>query len=111
MKWLVFVLPLALPACSRVENTFVVEDEQRAVVAANLLLCSEETPLRRSGGRFSVSKAIDCEGSGRIALRYASGSEHDCAIDYVTPGAVQSITFRATEKGCTVFNHFVSFPP
>ncbi len=86
----------------------MVEDEKRAVVAANLLLCGEETPLRRSGGRLSVSKTIECEGSGRIVLRYATGSEHDCPVGYVTPGAVQSITYRASEKGCKVFNHFVS---
>ncbi len=89
----------------------MVEDEQRAVVAATLLLCGEEAPLQRSGGRLSVSKAIDCEGGGRIALRYASGSEHDCIVGYVTPGVVQSFTYRATENGCTVWNHFVSKPP
>ena len=108
MKWLVFILPLALPGCSGVDNTFVVEDEQRAVVAANLLLCGEETPLRRSGGRLSVSKTIECEGTGRIALRYATGSERNCLVDYVTPGALQGFTYRASEKGCEVFNHFVS---
>ena len=86
----------------------MVEDEQRAVVAANFLLCGEETPLRRSGGRLSVSKTIECEGTGRIVLRYATGSEHDCTVGYVTPDTVQSFTYRATEKGCKVFNHFAS---
>lgn len=108
MKWFAFALPLALSACSRVENTFVVEDEQQAVVAAKLLLCGAETPLQRSGARLAVSKTIDCEGSGRITLRYASGNEHDCFVSYVTPGAVESFTYRATEKGCTVWNHFIS---
>ena len=100
MKWLAFTIPVALSACSRVENTFVVEDEQRAVVAAKLVLCGAETPLQRTGGRLAVSKAIDCEGSGRIRLSYASGGEHDCIVGYVTPGAVQSFTYRASEKGC-----------
>ncbi|WP_427964135.1 hypothetical protein [Altererythrobacter sp.] len=108
MKWLAISITLALFACSKVENTFAIEDEEQAVVEATLLLCGEETPLRRIGGRLSVSKTIDCEGSGRIILRYASGSEQICTVGYVTPGAVQSFTYRATDKGCTTWNHFVS---
>ena len=100
MKWLAFAIPIVLTACSRVENSFGVEDEQRTVVAAKLVLCGAETPLQRTGERLAVNKAIDCEGSGRIALRYASGDEHDCVVGYVTPGAVQSFTYRATENGC-----------
>lgn len=108
MKWLILLITLALSACSNVENTFEVEDEQQAVVAATLILCGEETPLRRTGGRLTVSKAIQCEGSGHITLRYASGSEKSCTVGYVTPALKQSIYYRATEKGCTVWNHFVS---
>jgi hypothetical protein len=48
------------------------------------------------------------EGSGRIELRYAYVKEHDCSVGYATPGSRQSITYRVTEKGCTVFNHFIS---
>lgn len=91
---------IVVSACSRVENTFVVADEKKLVTAAELTLCGAEVPLRRSGGQFTVSKAIDCEGSGRIRLRYASGGKYDCIVGYVTPGAVQNFTFRATENGC-----------
>ena len=98
----VFLLPIftLVSACSTVDNTFVVMDEQKAVSGAKLVLCGSEVPLRQSGDRLSVSKAIDCEGSGYITLRYASGDEHVCVIGYVTPGAAQSFTFRATERGC-----------
>ena len=93
-------IPIVLSACSRVENSFVVKDEQKAVAAAKLVLCGWETPLQRTGARLAVSKAIDCEGSGHIRLRYASGDEHDCPVGYVTPGAKQTFTYRATETGC-----------
>jgi len=91
---------MALSACSQVENTFIVEDEHRSVTAAKLFLCGSETPLRRSGDRLAVSTVIECEGGGHITLRYASGGEHDCTVGYVTPAAVQSFTYRATENGC-----------
>lgn len=94
------ILPLVLSSCSKVENAFVVEDENRSVVEAKLVLCGTETPLPRTGERLAVSKTIGCEGSGRIRLRYASGDEHECIVGYVIPGAVQSFTFRATESGC-----------
>ena len=100
MRWLALVIPIIVSACSRVENTFVVADEQKIVAAAELTLCGAEVPLQRSGGRLTVSKVIDCEGSGRIRLRYASGGEYDCIVGYVTPGAVQNFTFRATKSGC-----------
>ena len=100
MRWLAFAIPLGLSACSGVQNTFVVEDEQRAVVDAKLVLCGAETPLRRTGERLVARTDIDCEGSGRITLHYASGDEHDCIVGYVTPNAMQSFTYRATEKGC-----------
>ena len=92
---------IALSACSRVENSFVVKDEQRSVAAAKLVLCGSETPLRRRGGQLAVSTVIECEGSGHITLSYASGEEYGCPVGYVTPGAVQSFTYRATESGCT----------
>jgi hypothetical protein len=91
-----------------VENSFVVEDQQQAVITAKLLLCGEETPFRRVGGRLAVSKVIDCEGGGHISLRYASGNEHDCPVGFVTPAAKQSFTYRATAKGCIMWNHFVT---
>ena len=108
MKWLTLSITLALSACSKMENTFEVKDEQQAVVAATLILCGEETPLGRDAGRLTVSKTIKCEGSGRIVLRYASGSEKSCTVGYVTPAAKQGFYYRATEKHCTVWNHFVS---
>ena len=98
MRWIALAIPIALSACSRVENTFVVEDEQRAVATAKLVLCGTETPLRRIGGRLMVSKAIDCEGSGRITLRYASGGVRDCNVGYVTPGMVQSFANAALAR-------------
>ena len=101
MRQLALVMALVLSACSMVENSFVVEDEQNAVVAATLVVCGSETPLRRGGERLVVSKRISCEGSGHIRLRYASGAEHDCPVGYVTPGAPQNFTYRATETGCT----------
>ena len=100
MKSLAFVMLLALAACSRTENTFTVEDEQHAVTAASLVLCGSTTPLQRSDGRFSVSKPIDCEGSGYIRLTYASGRKWDCRVGYVTPGAEQDFKFRANEAEC-----------
>jgi hypothetical protein len=93
-------MAIVLSACSKVENSFVVEDEQNAVVAATLVVCGSETPLRRRGERLAVSKRIRCEGSGHISLRYASGAQHDCLVGYVTPGAPQNFTYRATEAGC-----------
>ena len=89
-----------LSACNRVENSFVVEDRQNIVVEAALVLCGTEMPLRRDGDQFVISKAIDCEGSGHLTLRYSSGDRHDCIVGYVTPGAVQSFRFQATEQGC-----------
>lgn len=91
---------MLVAACSTVDNTFVVMDEQKAVSGAKLVLCGSEVPLRRNGDRLSVSKAIDCEGSGHITLRYTSGDERECVVGYVTPGMAQSFTFRATQKGC-----------
>ena len=91
---------IALSACSKVENTFVVSDEEKRVTEANLLLCGTATPLRRNGNQLSVGAEINCEGAGRITLRYASGEEYNCIVGYVTPGLVQNFTYRATEKGC-----------
>lgn len=89
-----------LSACSRGENRFVVEDDQSLVIAANIELCDSVVPMDRTGDRFIGSVAINCEGSGHIKLRYASGDEHDCLIGYVTPGIIQSITYQATAQGC-----------
>ena len=101
MRWLTFAILGALSACSpRVENAFVVEDEQNAVATAKLTLCGSETPLQRQGERLAVRKSIDCEGSGHVTLRYATGDEHDCAVGYVTPGAEQNFKYQATAKGC-----------
>jgi len=100
MRPLAFATLFALAACSRAENTFTVEDEQRAVTAASLVLCDSTTPLQRLDSRLSVSKPIDCEGSGYIRLTYASGRVWDCPVGYVTPGAKQDFKFRATEAEC-----------
>lgn len=100
MRCIALAIPLVLSACSTVENTFVVEDEQKSIVAATLVLCGSVTPLQRRGDRLVVSQSIDCEGSGHIRLRYASGDEHNCPVGYVTPGAEQNFTYRATEIGC-----------
>lgn len=100
MRTLAPLLLLICWSCTRIENTFVVKDEAKLVTSATLTLCGKDTPLRRGGDRFGGGKVIDCEGSGRIRLRYASGQEHDCTVGYVTPGAVQSFTFRATATGC-----------
>ncbi|ODP38475.1 hypothetical protein BFL28_13960 [Sphingomonas turrisvirgatae] len=87
-------------SCTRIENTFVVHDEAKLVASATLTLCGDDTPLRRSGDRFGGSRVIDCEGSGSIRLRYASGREYNCIVGYVTPGSVQNFTFRPTRTGC-----------
>lgn len=100
MRLIALAMPIVMSACSRVENTFVVADEKGMVAAAELTLCDAKVPLRRSGGQLTVRRAIDCEGSGRIRLHYASGGDFDCILGYVTPGAVQNFTFRAAENGC-----------
>ena len=100
MRRLGFLSIILLSACSKTENTFIVVDEQRRVAEANLMLCGSERPLRRSGNQLAVSADIECEGDGRITLRYASGEKHDCIVGYVTPGALQSFTYRATQEGC-----------
>jgi hypothetical protein len=100
MRPFVILSSLILVGCTNVQNTFIVEDERQAVADATLVLCGSELPLKRSGRRLWISHAITCEGSGRIRLRYASGDRHDCIVGYVTPPAVQSFTYQATEKGC-----------
>ncbi len=100
MRFLALALLVVLSACSKVDNTFVVNDAKRSVTSADLELCGSIIPLRRSGDRLSAVASIDCEGSGRINLLYATGVEHECMVGYVTPGAVQSFEFRATEAGC-----------
>jgi hypothetical protein len=100
MRKFAFASLLALVGCSAVENTFTVADEKKAVKAADLILCGSTTPLQRLNGRFSVSKPIDCEGSGHIRLTYALGREQTCAVGYVMPGAKQDFRFLATEAEC-----------
>lgn len=100
MKMLAFVAPSSLVGCSRVENSFTVEDEGRTIAVADLVLCDSTTPLKRVDGRFVVSKPISCEGEGYIRLTYASGQEKECRIGYVTPGAKQDFRFRAGESKC-----------
>lgn len=100
MKVLAFAALWCLASCSRVENTFTVEDEGKAVAVADLVLCGSETPLKRVDGRFVVSKPIRCEGDGYIRLTYSSGQEKECRIGYVTPGAKQNFRFRAGEAKC-----------
>lgn len=90
----------ALSACTQVENSFVVEDQQRSVETAKLVLCGSETLLRRRGDQLAVSKVVECEGNGWIELQYVSGNKYECIVGYVTPGAVQTFTYRATKNGC-----------
>lgn len=91
---------VTLSACSRVENSFVVLDQQSLVAEATLVLCGMQKPLRRAGERFVISSTVACEGSGHITLHFVSGDEHDCIVGYVTSGAAQSFVYRATPKGC-----------
>lgn len=100
MKWLTFAVLLALTACARVEDVFVVRDDQKLVEEATLDLCGVEITLARLGEQFVGRKAIDCEGSGQVKLRYTTGKKHECIVGYVTPGAGQHFSFRATKKGC-----------
>jgi hypothetical protein len=100
MKRGLTMMLLSLSACSRVGNSFVVEDGLRLVEEATLELCGSEVLLIRAGDHLAVSKTITCEGSGRIALRYSSGAEHYCPVGYVTPGAVQTFRYTAMENGC-----------
>lgn len=99
-KSLSLVILALISACSKVENSFVVIDEAGIVVTASLDLCGSAIPLQRDGDRLIAIKAIACEGSGKIVLRYTSGAEQECTVGYVTPGAAQSFEFRATEEGC-----------
>lgn len=91
---------ITLSACSRVENSFVVIDQQNLVSKAMLVLCGTQYPLQRTGARLVVRKPVTCEGSGHITLHFVSGDEHDCIVGYVTPGMAQSFVYRATPKGC-----------
>jgi hypothetical protein len=100
MRVLAPLLLLIVPSCASVENSFIVSDDAKVVESATLKLCGRDTPLRRTDRRFDARQAINCEGSGSIRLRYASGDEHDCTIGYVTPGGDQSFKFRATPTGC-----------
>ena len=100
MRWSLLVMLIVISACSRVENNFVVEDEQDRVVEAKLVLCGSETPFKRMGERLEASRTIDCEGSGYIRLHYALGEEHECPVGYVTPGLETTFTYQATESGC-----------
>lgn len=100
MRLLAALSLTALSACTQVENSFVVEDQQRSVETAKLVLCGSETPLRRRGDQLAVSKVVECEGNGRIELQYVAGNEYECIVGYVTPGAVQTFTYRATKNGC-----------
>ncbi|VWX46955.1 exported hypothetical protein [Novosphingobium sp. 9U] len=100
MRWLVLAVLVVVSGCNTATNSFAVEDEQGIVSGANLLLCGAKVPLRRTGKQLLVSYAIDCEATGHVALTYTSGEQHDCLVGYVTQGAVQSFTFRATKKGC-----------
>src|SRR5690242_19257293 len=97
MRTLALAALLAPVSCSAVDNTFTVQDEKGAVKAADLVLCGSTTPLRREDGNFTVSKPIDCEGSGHIRLTYASGHEQECPVGYVTPAAKQDFRFRASD--------------
>jgi len=100
MRLLALLSITAITACTQAENGFVVEDQQQRVETATLVLCGSETPLRRKGDQLEVSKVVQCEGEGRIKLRYSSGDEHECVVGYVTPGAVQNFAFHATNNGC-----------
>jgi len=100
MRLLALLSITAITACTQAENGFVVEDQQQRVETATLVLCGSETPLRRKGDQLEVSKVVQCEGEGRIKLRYSSGDEHECVVGYVTPGAVQNFAFNATDNGC-----------
>lgn len=111
MRFLALVFMIALSGCSNVENTFIVTDAEQNIVSADLKLCNSVTPLQRSGERWSVTTPIECEGSGKISIKYASSEEETCIVDYVTPAAVQSFEFQVTENGCEVYNHFVTYPP
>ena len=82
MKWLVVLLPLALPACSRVENTFVVEDEQRAVVAASLLLCGDELRSDEAVDNSWLAKLSTVRAADE--LRFATHPEPNTAAPFAT---------------------------
>ena len=56
--------------------------------------------MDRRGRYFWATQGISCEGSGLIRLTYNDGSTHDCIVGYVTPGAEQGITYKATDVGC-----------
>ncbi|WP_416907145.1 MAG: hypothetical protein ACMVO5_08800 [Polymorphobacter sp.] len=100
MRMLAILSFATISACTKVENGFVVEDQQRRVETATLVLCGSETPLRRRGDQVTISKVIECEGDGQIELQYFSGDAYQCIVGYVTPGAAQDFNYHAMETGC-----------
>ncbi len=88
---------LSLISCSRINNEFVVVDQNDVVTLAEVRLCGKHQQLSKFDAEFRGSMPITCEGEGIILLRLADGSETRCHIGYFTPGLEQ--TFQFTLEG------------
>jgi len=97
----ILLLPVA-SGCSRVENTFEIDDPSGSVTSAELRLCGSRVMLNRSGVQFRGSQRARCEDDGVIAVRLSDGSETSCPIGYVTAGAAQDFKFVVEKSQCRV---------
>lgn len=101
MRW-PFILGLSLAsACSSMpKSTFILHDPQKLARSATLLICGSDWQLRQEPNRFALSAAMPCEGHGAIQVVLNDGSQSECQIGYVTPGAPQRFDFRLTRRSC-----------
>lgn len=98
MRATVLLIPLVAMGCNRVANAFEVQGA--GAVSAELTLCGQSTELKQTGEKFAGSISIRCEGDGVIKVRFPNQQTVNCAIGYVTPGAVQSFKFKVENGRC-----------
>jgi hypothetical protein len=91
---------LSLISCNRINNEFVILDQKNVVTQAEVRLCGQHLKLVKSGGEFSGTMPITCEGEGSVLLRLSDGNETSCLIGYVTPGIEQSFEFVVEDGHC-----------
>ncbi|RYG98092.1 MAG: hypothetical protein EON58_08155 [Alphaproteobacteria bacterium] len=86
-------------ACSTSSDRFLVEDGQKLVASAKVVICGAETVMSRNGANLLASHPITCEGSGVVRLTYKNGAIHDCHVGYVS-SFQQNWRFRTMATGC-----------
>jgi hypothetical protein len=96
---LLFLLVLSV-GCERTQSVFSVEDRSDSVVSAELQVCGSKTPLARSGKRFSITRAVACEGEGTVVVYLSDKRTALCRIGYVTPRIEQDFTFVVESGLC-----------